>query len=46
MMVEKTKEEIQQIAEDHWDWFEKWLEMMFKDAFLHGYKHGKQDTEE
>ena len=40
----------EQLANEHWDWLEGiLLESMrmhmrlFKDAFIHGYKHGKED---
>lgn len=31
-----------QLAEEHWDWLESILRKMFIDAFIHGYKHGKE----
>lgn len=27
-------------AEEHWKFNERWLHMVFVDAFVHGYKHG------
>lgn len=30
------------LANDHWEWVVRWLEMVYKDAFIHGYKHGIQ----
>ena len=29
----------EQLAEEHWMFLERWLEMMFKDGFIHGFKH-------
>ncbi len=31
------------LADEHWAWVVRWLEMVYKDAFAHGYKHGQQD---
>ena len=33
-------------AEAHWQFMEKWLHMVFVDAFLHGKKHGKAEEKE
>lgn len=30
------------LAEEHWTWLETLLRKVFVDAFIHGYKHGKQ----
>ena len=32
-------------AEIHWIWLEKLLGHIFIDAFVHGYKHGKEEYE-
>jgi hypothetical protein len=40
-MVDKEKAEAKRLADEHWAWIVKWLEMVFKDAFIHGYKHGE-----
>lgn len=32
-----------ELAEEHWMWVERWLHMVYVDAFVHGYKHGKSD---
>jgi len=32
-----------ELADAHWAFLVAWLEMIYKDAFIHGYKHGKQD---
>ena len=29
-----------QLANEHWEFIERWLEMVYKDAFTHGFKHG------
>ena len=39
----KTPEEL---AEEHWEWLQRLLERVYKDAFIHGYKHGREDLEE
>jgi len=31
------------LAELHWKWVSTWLEMVYIDAFAHGYKHGMKD---
>ena len=28
------------LAEEHWVWLESVLGKIYKDAFIHGYKHG------
>ncbi len=30
----------EELASAHWDWVVTWLEMVYKDAFIHGYGHG------
>lgn len=30
-------------ADEHWAWVVRWLELIYKDAFIHGYKHGVED---
>ena len=32
-----------ELAEAHWKFQERWLHMVFVDAFLHGYKHAKEE---
>ncbi len=32
-----------QLADEHWEFLAKWFEMMFKDGFIHGYKHGIEE---
>ena len=27
-------------AEEHWAFLERWMHMLFVDAFVHGFKHG------
>ena len=34
----------EQLADEHWAWVVRWLEMVYKDAFIHGYKHGQEAT--
>ena len=35
---------VMQKAEEHWVFLEKWLHMIFTDAFIHGYKHAKEEV--
>jgi len=51
MTKKLPKKTPRQMAEEHWMWLESILleEMrmkmrLFKDAFIHGYKHGKEDA--
>ncbi len=30
----------EKLAEEHWAWLVRLLELVYKDAFIHGYKHG------
>jgi hypothetical protein len=32
------------LAYEHWAWVVTWLELIYKDAFIHGYKHGREDN--
>jgi len=34
-----------ELADEHWEWLGKLLEYTYKTAFVHGYKHGKEDAE-
>lgn len=34
------------LAEEHWAWFEPWLEKAFKDGFVHGFKHGTEASKD
>lgn len=36
--------EVEQMAEDHWEFLERWLHMVYVDVFVHGYKHGVEDA--
>ena len=33
----------ERLAEEHWAWLSKLLEKVYKDAFIHGYKHGHEE---
>jgi hypothetical protein len=37
---EGNVDEVKLKAEDHWRFNERWLHMVFVDAFVHGHKHG------
>lgn len=45
-MNEKVSWEINEkdLADEHWQWVESVLELIYKSAFIHGYKHGKEDA--
>jgi len=34
--------EAQRLANEHWAWLQTLLEKIYKDAFAHGYKHGRK----
>jgi len=36
-------EKARQLAEEHWIWLEGWLHKVFVDAFIQGYKHGREE---
>jgi len=44
------KERAEKLAKEHAEWFKKvfgnLIEVVFYEAFLHGYKHGFKDAEE
>ena len=37
-----TEKEARKKAEAHWKFNERWLHMIFVDAFIHGVKHGQE----
>ena len=38
---EKQIQHARQLAEAHWEFLERWLRLVYCDAFVHGYKHGQ-----
>ena len=36
--------EVKELAEEHWEWVESWLHIVYVDAMIHGYKHGWNDA--
>ena len=36
-------EEEKKLAEEHWEWLEKLLHQVYVDAFIHGWKHAKEE---
>jgi hypothetical protein len=40
----KNEEEVRKMAEDHWEFIERWLHMVYVDTFIHGYGHGVEDA--
>lgn len=39
-------EKARQLAEEHFTWLEVLLKRVFVDAFIHGYKHAKEEKNE
>jgi len=37
---------VKQLADQHWEWLGGWTEKVYKDAFIHGYKHGFEDAKD
>ena len=37
--------ETEKLAEEHWQFLEKWLHLVFVDGFIHGYKHAKKEVQ-
>ena len=35
-----TDKQAKELAEDHWEFLEKWLHMIYVDAGIHFFKHG------
>jgi hypothetical protein len=33
------------LAREHWKFISKWLEIVYIDSFIHGFKHGVESTE-
>lgn len=33
-------------AEQHWEFLERWLHMVYVDSFIHGWKHGEEEDKE
>lgn len=33
------------LANEHWAWLQMLLERVYKDAFIHGYRHGRKHCE-
>lgn len=44
-MMNTEKKTSEQLAGEHWEWFQNVVGHIAKDFFTHGYKHGKQDME-
>ena len=53
--MEKVRQEAQKLAEEHWSYIGKLMELMlgrelellkfhYTEAFIHGYKHGLEDS--
>jgi Leu/Phe-tRNA-protein transferase len=34
------------LAEEHWTWLESLLRKIYVDAFIHGFHHGLEESEE
>ena len=37
--------EAKRLAEEHYNWLETWIHLIYVDAFVHGYGHGYEDAE-
>ena len=35
-----------ELSQKHWVFLERWLRMVYEDAFQHGYRHGAEDARE
>ena len=44
-MENKLEKEGNKLANEHWEYVGKLCEKMYKDAFIHGYKHGRNVDE-
>jgi len=45
--VDKEKYiEAKKLADEHWSYVGRICEMMYKDAFIHGYGHGQETIKE
>ena len=42
-MTPEDKERAEQLAKEHWAWFEDVVGHIARDFFVHGYKHGVDD---
>jgi len=43
---EEVKSEAEKLADKHWEYVGSVLELQYKTAFIHGYKHGREAKEE
>lgn len=43
MKNRRIQMEIEELAKEHWEYTRKICELMYLEAFKHGYKHGKRD---
>lgn len=41
--MEKTNEELNKMVDQHWKYTSKIMELMYKEAMVHGYKHAIED---
>ena len=44
MLSEEDYKLAKRLAEAHWKFLEKWLHMVFVDAFIHGFDHAKKQN--
>lgn len=44
-MEQEDKVRAEQLASEHWQWFEDVVGHVAKDFFVHGYKHGADDRD-
>lgn len=43
--MKRNREQLKELIAEHWLYTQKIMEMMYKNAFRHGYKHGIKDME-
>ena len=43
-MNQEDKDKATKLGNEHWEWFQKVVGHVAIDFFIHGYKHGADDT--
>ena len=42
MKDEWVEQELRELAQKHYEFLERWIRKTYLEAFIHGYKHGKE----
>ena len=42
-LSKREYQKAKELAENHWQFLERWLHMVFVDGFIHGYKHALEE---